>query len=336
MLLTEIGEFGFINRISDKFKDLSIRGAIGIGDDCAVIPLNIKYANVVTTDMLVENVHFIRSKITPFELGYKTLAVNLSDIAAMGANPIASFLSIAMPATIDIEYFDNFIEGYKQLSKKYNVPLLGGDTTRSENSIILNVTVFGSGQKSKLRLRSMAKKNDIICVTNYLGDSAAGLKILLENHHVSENEKYLIKCHNMPEPCIDEGIFLAGHYAVNAMIDISDGIASDLKHILKASNKSAIVDINRLPISPQLKIVAKKYNFNINELATSGGEDYKLLVTIAEKKFPEINELFKNKFGHELFPIGKIINNQKCIINWEKDGNIIDEIKEGYNHFVSE
>ena len=334
MLLKEIGEFGFIDRISEKFKGFSIRNAVGIGDDCAVLPINHKYANVVTTDMLVENVHFIRSKITPFELGYKTLAVNLSDVAAMGAKPIASFLSIAIPPSIDVEYLDKFFEGYNSLCKKYDVSLLGGDTTRSENNLILNVTVIGRIYQNKARLRCMAKSGDIICVTGYLGDSAGGLKVLLENIPLSENEEYLIKCHNIPEPCVNEGIWLANQKGVNAMIDISDGIVSDLKHILKASKKSAIVDIQKIPISKQLKIVANNNHFNIIEFATSGGEDYQLLFTINEKDFTKISNKFFNKFKKELYSIGKIEDETNETILWLKDDVPVDDIKEGFNHFI--
>ena len=244
MHLSQIGEFGFINRLSEKFKDLTIPSVMGIGDDCAIIPMDENRDYAITTDMLVENIHFIRSKITPFELGYKTLAVNLSDVAAMGAKPFCSFLSVAIPPEIEVDYLDQLLDGYKHLSEKYNVLLLGGDTTRTENAMILNVTVIGIIEKNKARLRSMAQKDDIVCVTGYLGDSGGGLKIILDDIPLNNDAKYLLKCHNCPEPAVNEGIWLANQDGVNAMMDISDGIASDLKHILKASKKSAAKGFN--------------------------------------------------------------------------------------------
>jgi len=333
MLLRELGEFGFINRISEKFKSIVIPETTGIGDDCAIIRKDENFDYVVTTDMLVENIHFIRSKITPFELGYKTLAVNLSDVAAMGGNPFGSFLSVAIPADIELEYLDDFIAGYKHLSEKHNVTLLGGDTTRSEKHIALNVTVIGIIEKNRARLRSMAKEGDIICVTGFLGDSDGGLKILLENLPISENEKYLIKRHNNPVPYVNEGIWLASQNGVNAMIDVSDGITSDLKHILNASQKSAVIEIDNLPISQQLEAVYKKYGFDVIKSATSGGEDYKLILTIDKNRFSKIAEDYKTKFGNELFEIGTVKKGNIGEICWLKQGEKFNGLHEGFNHF---
>jgi len=335
MLLSEIGEFGLIKRLSEKFQDIVVQSATGIGDDCAIIQKDEIHDYVITTDMLVENIHFIRSKITPYELGYKTLAVNLSDIASMGAVPLYSFLSIAIPPDIEVEYLDQFLEGYKQLSRKFLTPLMGGDTTSSEKNLILSVTVIGIIEKNKARLRNMAQKDDIICVSGFLGDSGGGLKIILGNLPLSDDTKYLLKCHNCPEPAVNEGIWLANQYGVNAMMDISDGIASDLKHILKASKKSAVIELNNLPISPQLQSVAKQYGFNVIELATSGGEDYKLLFTIDKNKFSDIAEKYKKQFGNELFAIGNIVENNNESVLWQKNGITVDDLKDGYNHFMN-
>ena len=335
MLISEFGEFGFIERLSKKFQNYLCHNTVGIGDDCAVMPTTQKLNYVVTTDSLVENVHFIRSKITPFDLGYKSLAVNFSDVAAMGAKPIASFLSMAIPESIDVDFLDQFIDGYKYLSRKYNVPLLGGDTTRSEKNLILNVTAIGTIKKNKARLRSMAKHGDYIFVTGYLGDSAGGLKAsMLENIQLTHNEEYLIRCHNFPDIYVNEGIWLASQKGVNAMIDVSDGIASDLKHILKASGKSAEINIGNIPISRHLKEFANKHNFCATEMATSGGEDYVLLLTIEQKHFLKIAQDYTNKFGKSLFLLGTIFNGKSGDIIWKKDGVTVEGPKEGYNHFM--
>ena len=335
MQLSEIGEFGFIDRLSEKFQNIPIAHSVGIGDDCAIIPCDENNDYVITTDLLVEDIHFVRSKISPFDLGYKTLAVNLSDVAAMGAKPIGSFLSIAIPPTIEVEYLDKLIEGYHHLSEKYNVALLGGDTTRAQNSLILNVTVIGIIEKNKARLRSMAQEDDIVCVTGFLGNSAGGLKIILEDLPITETSDYLVRCHNCPQPAVSEGMWLAQQKGVNAMMDISDGIASDLKHILKASKKSAIIELDKLPISPQLQEISNLYNFDAVELATSGGEDYRLLLTISKDKFNKIAQSYKVKFGSELCAIGTIKKETERIITWTKNSMPVPELKGGFNHFKS-
>ncbi len=333
MKLSEIGEFGFIERFTHRFEDLITPPAMGIGDDCAILPADEFTDYVITTDMLVEDIHFIRSKITPFNLGYKALAVNLSDVAAMGAKPISSFLSIGIPANVEVEYLDELMEGYHQLSEKHHLPLLGGDTTRSPDKLIINISVIGSIEKNKSRLRSMACSGDIIAVTGYLGDSATGLKIILENYPSTYLTDYFVQCHNRPRAAVEEGQWLGKQTGVHAMMDISDGIASDLKHILKASGKAGIIEINKLPISSQLIEYSAEKRLNITQLATTGGEDYHLLVTIEDSKFEMISESFKQKFEKPLFAIGRI-QEGKPLIQYYNNGELQSEPGSGFNHFV--
>lgn len=333
MKLSEIGEFGFIERFASKFNHLLPKGVEGIGDDCAVLPMNETHDMVVTTDLLAEGIHFLKDKISPTDLGHKTLAVNLSDIAAMGAQPIASFLSIAIPSDTEIEYIDSFMEGYHALSEKHNVALMGGDTARALDRLTFNVTVMGKIEKGKSRLRSMAKSGDVIAVTGFLGNSAAGLHAVLNNLDMGDlNVDYLIQRHNRPMPHIHEGLWLAQQEGVHAMMDVSDGIASDVKHILKASGKGATIQLANLPLSHQLKSFSIKENLNIYELATSVGEDYCLLVTIDRDHFADLSVKYKNKFHQELFPIGEINNTDS--IHFYLKNKEIELIKGGFNHFI--
>ncbi|MDA3853715.1 MAG: thiamine-phosphate kinase, partial [Bacteroidales bacterium] len=280
MKLKEIGEFGFIGRFAHRFDDLVKEDDHGIGDDCALLSISESENHLISTDLLIEDVHFLKDKITPEELGHKALAVNLSDIAAMGGQPLYSFLSIGIPKDTDVHYLDRFMEGYHQLSEKYHVPLMGGDTTSSGDQLIINVAVVGTCAKQETRLRSMAQDNDIICVSGSLGDSAGGLKVRLDKLALTHDKKALIQRHHLPEPRIKEGRFLAQQNGTHAMMDISDGIASDLNHILKSSNKSAVVELNTIPTSQLLQEIAKQENWNLASLATSGGEDYELLFTV--------------------------------------------------------
>ena len=260
MKLKEIGEFGFIERIKPLFNSMLDDHFLGIGDDCSVIPKNDEEDFLITTDLLMEDVHFLRNVISAKELGFKSLAVSLSDIAAMGGNPVGSFLSIAVPSDIEVDYLDCFMEGYQDLSQRYNTPLLGGDTTGSLKHLAINVCVIGTCAKGNARLRKYAQVGDVICVTGPLGDSSAGLKGILENSFKDINFDYLIKKHFLPEPRIPEGKFLSRFSEVHAMIDISDGIASDLNHIVKASGVQAKLQLNNIPISENLSFFAGKIN----------------------------------------------------------------------------
>lgn len=331
MKINEIGEFGFIKRFSPMFSELLPNQTVGIGDDCAIIP-NGDEDWLISTDLLMEDVHFLRNDISPENLGHKSLAVNLSDIAAMGGTPIGSFLSIAIPKEVEVEYLDAFMKGYFDLSKKYNTPLLGGDTTKSLKHLAINVCVIGKCAKGMAKQRNMAHHGDTICVTGPLGDSAGGLQLILNKQKPDSNHFYLIKKHYQPEPRIAEGQFLALQPGVHAMIDISDGIASDLVHILNASGKAASIHLDRLPVSEVLANAGAKQRWNAMELAVSGGEDYELLCTISPENFESVSEAFKTRFGKPLIPIGTIGEGEPSIA-WYSNGKEVKMKKSGFNHF---
>jgi len=333
MDLTEIGEFGFIKRFANKFNSIIDNDKeMGIGDDCAIMPLNKTDSYVVTTDLLIEDIHFLKDKISPEALGHKSLAVSLSDIAAMGAEPRFSFLSLGLPSHFSVEYLDAFMNGYHALSQKYSTPLMGGDTTKSPDKLMINVVVVGQSKKTETRLRSMAKNGDLICVTGHLGDSAAGLQVVLNNLKPNTDTKYLERKHHHTEPRIHEGRWLAKQKLVHAMMDISDGISSDLMHILNASGLSALVHTEKLPISKTLQIVASKNNWNITELATAGGEDYELLFTVDEKDIDRLKLEYKACFSEEISVIGETKKGPSTI-TWLKNGNEMTNSKGGFNHF---
>ncbi|MCG6191042.1 thiamine-phosphate kinase [Maribellus maritimus] len=332
MELKEIGEFGFIERFAPDFKALLSGKVLGIGDDCAILPMNETSDLLVTTDMLIEDVHFLRDKIRPWQLGYKSVAVNLSDIAAMGGTPLGTFLSIAVPPGVDVEYLDEFMKGYHDISEKYATPLYGGDTTKSVKHLAINVCAIGKCPKGKVKLRRNAQSGDLICVTGNLGDSAGGLQTMLKKMDPSADVEYLLQRHNLPEPCIKEGQILLGFSGVHAMMDISDGIASDLMHILKASKKAARIDLENLPLSEPLKRICATQNWSPDELAVGGGEDYELVFTVAPEQLHELQKEFKWQFGKTVYPIGKI-EEGKPAIEWYKNGQKVVFSKAGFNHF---
>lgn len=272
-------EFDLIEQIKAEIKLPS--GMLGIGDDCAILPQQTNMQTLVSTDMLIEGQHFLLDKISPYQLGWKSAAVNISDIAAMGGRATASFLSISLPKSLDSIFLGQFIRGYLELSDRFNCTLLGGDTTSSPSLICINVTVLGTCEQGKALKRSGAKPGDIICVTGTLGDSAAGLKQILEQKDY-KNTDFLIKRHLQPIPRVEYGLELATNEGVHSMMDISDGIASDLRHILKASGVGAQIDCSKLPLSEQLRQSCELYGWDALELALEGGEDYELLFTAYE------------------------------------------------------
>jgi thiamine-monophosphate kinase len=306
MKLSEIGEFGLIERFSKHFSDLVPSNVMGIGDDCAVLPFSATESQLVTTDLLVENIHFLKDKISPVDLGYKSLAVNLSDIAGMGGAPSGSFVSLALPKDIEVSWMDAFFEGYRQLSLESETPLLGGDTSKSPGPIIINVAVLGKMETRNIKYRSGAKSGDFVCVTGELGDSGGGLHVILNDPSENEDTVYLRTRHNHPEPHLEEGRWLALQSGVTAMMDVSDGVDSDLRHIIEQSGIGGRVNLEKLPVSVHLNRYAEAQGFSARETAVTGGEDYCLLLTVSHKDFPEVSERFKKKFGKELFHIGEM------------------------------
>lgn len=316
------GEFELIDHIKGHFAEVP-EGVVGIGDDCATIGTEGEDW-LFSTDLVVEGVHFLRTKSTPEDVGWKSAAVNLSDIAAMGGEPVATFLSIALPREARGEWAEKFVEGYASISHHYGVPLLGGDTTSSLRDVAVNVGVLGKAPKGEALLRSGARVGDTIFVTGPLGDSGAGLRLLLGDHPTDDPTAYLTAKHNRPTPRIAEGMALRKTGKVGAMMDISDGIASDLRHILRASGVGAEVELQSLPLSPQLRTICEREGWSATELATSAGEDYELLLTAPE----EIASLV----DFPLYPIGRIVEG-KVEIEWHDGGEKIDFTTKGFTHF---
>lgn len=332
MAVESQGEFAFIENINRVFKTINSGNYEGIGDDCAVIPISQTESLVITTDMLAEGSHFLLDKISAYDLGWKSLAVNLSDIASMGAKPIASFMSIAIPKDISQEWKEQFLKGYYDLSKKHSTELLGGDTVGSSQGVVINITAIGKINNSDIKRRTSASVGDLIVTTSPLGDSACGLKLLLADMYDSKSEQhqYLEQKHNHPTAQVEEGIWLAQN-EINAMMDISDGISSDLQHICKSSNCGAKVYLDSIPLSKQLIEVCTENSWNMNTLALSGGEDYSLLFTVKAELFETMSKMYVEHFKTPLFVIGKITD--KKDIEYIDSNNNKTEITVGFRHF---
>jgi thiamine-monophosphate kinase len=269
--------------------------------------------------MLVEGIHFLREATTAEELGRKSLAVNLSDVAAMGLPAVATLLSVALPSNAGEEWAKEFIAGYHSLSKEQGVALVGGDTTASEDKIVINVVAVGRGPLSNVKRRSAAKAGDAIYVGGQLGASALGLKDILSGKVDTPNAEL----HRQPMAQSQEGVWLGGRAEVHAMMDLSDGLASDLCHILRASHCAAEIFVENIP--------AVEGDI---ESAVCGGEDYKLLFTVADDMVEDFERDFEAQFGYRPYRIGRITESVKPEIIWLNKGERIAPQWRGFTHFL--
>lgn len=332
MKLSKIGEFGLIDRIRRSLKERLPAGMTGIGDDCAVIPAGGGECLLVTTDMLVENTHFLIGRIEPADLGHKSLAVNLSDIAAMGGRPEWAFVSLAVPPETTVEFLDGFYAGMRRLARRHGVGILGGDTTRSGLGLVISVTVTGRADRRRIKYRSGARKGDIIALTGPVGDSAAGLTILLNGRALDRDARYLVRKHNRPEPALAEGRWLASRREVGAMMDVSDGPDSDIRRVMERSGCGADIHLERMPVSLPLCRKAAEWGADPAEIAASGGEDYCLLLTAAPDGFDRLSAGFKKAFGRPLHAVG-VITVKKSGLRYFRHGKKTRFRSRGFQHF---
>jgi thiamine-monophosphate kinase len=275
----------------------------GIGDDAAVLPLNDTDAYVVSMDVLVENLHFRLNYGDAANLVHKSLHVNLSDIAAMGAAPLFVLLGIALPPHLTDAWIEQFLASFAGACKQQNVQLVGGDTVASERDLFISVTVIGRTPKAQLKFRRGAKPGDAVCVAGALGEARAGLAALEKNAAGLE----AVKAKSLaPNALIAEGIWLSAQKSVTAMMDVSDGLYVDLGRLLQASQVGAELELELLQVSAQLKEACVQLNLDARECMLAGGEDYALLFTLDPGDYGRIAQEFEKKFGYPLVKIGAI------------------------------
>jgi thiamine-monophosphate kinase len=335
MKLSELGEFGLIDRIdsiTNKFKNPQHaswqRLLVGIGDDAAAWESD-NHIQLATTDSLVQDIHFDLNVITWEELGYKALAVNLSDIAAMGGVPQYALISLALPGEVEVENIHKFYTSMMRLAEQFGVAIAGGDIVAAPN-IVITITVIGCSSDKSILKRSTASPGEQVAVTGYLGLSAAGLEMLKRGISLDfETTTILRRGHFQPVPKVEEGQILV-QQGIKTAIDISDGLIADLDHICEASKVSAKIKIEQVPVHPVVKA-----NFpNYQELALYGGEDYELLFS-ANKT---IIEQAKQALNCPVTVIGDITEESlaKRVTLVDGKGNIIPYKKGGWEHFRNE
>jgi thiamine-monophosphate kinase len=301
--LKEIGEFGLIGELRKRISKKSSVG-VGIGDDTAVLGPFSKKDVLFTTDMLLEGRHFKLQEAEPFEIGWKAMAVNLSDVAAMGGWPTHAVVAVGLPGDLSVDFVKELYRGLIECARLFGAGIVGGDTNASEK-LVISVALLGEVEKGKSVTRSGARVGDVIFVTGELGGS------------------YASKKHLNFMPRLKEARFLTRHFSLSAMIDISDGLASDIRRVCEESRVGAVLSKEVIPVSKNCPSV---------ERALSEGEDFELLFTLPPKEAARLTAAAHPKSMH-FHPIGKIVSQKKGICLETDDGRFENLTKGGFDHF---
>ncbi len=335
--ISTLGEFGLIDHLTKNFEIQNVSTVLGVGDDAAVIDHFGKQA-IVTTDLLIEGIHFDLMYTPLKHLGYKSVIVNLSDVYAMNATPTQITISIGFSNRFSVEALDEFYEGVYIACEKYGVDLVGGDTSSSDKGFIISVTAIGEVSPDKFVKRSTAQKGDLICVSGDLGGAFLGLtlmerekKIFLENPKVQpdlENEDYIVGRLLKPEARKDIiEFFEKNDIMPTSMMDISDGLSSEVLHLCKQSNLGCRIYEEKIPIHDLARKAAFKFGLDPTVCALNGGEDYELIFTLKQEDYDKIT------LNEEIAVVGYMAELEEGTKLLTKGGNTFDITAQGWNAF---
>jgi thiamine-monophosphate kinase len=336
--IDELGEFALIDQLTNQFENRNPNTLLGIGDDAAVITLSETESLLLSTDSLVEGVHFNLMYMPLKHLGYKAVAVNVSDICAMNGVAEQITVSIAVSSKFSLEALEELYEGIKLACEHYKVDLIGGDTTSSRAGLMINVAVVGRVAKDKIAYRSGAKEYDLLVVTGDLGAAYMGLQLLEREKEVFQanpniqpdldGHDYIMERQLKPEARVDIIEYLKELEVVpTAMIDISDGLASEILHICKASKVGCYLYDEKIPIDAKTSMTAIDFNLDPSTCALNGGEDYELLFTVKQEDFEKVNS------NPNMTIIGHITDEKDGIYFIDKSGSAITLKAQGWKHF---
>lgn len=335
MRLKELGEDPFIRELAQRFGSPHPRIIKAIGDDTSVTKCRPGRVLLTTTDTLVEGTHFKLTYTNPYLLGRKSLSVSISDIAAMGGEPLFFLVSLTVPANMEKRLIDDLYKGMLAVSSKYGPKLVGGNTSSTRKGMVVSTTLLGEAQSNKVVYRRGARPGDIICITGTVGDSALGLKILKKYGPGALKGPFgkAARKHLDPTPRLEAGRALAAAGLATAMIDISDGVLLDLERLSRESSTGAVLEAARLPLSATLKRHIKSVRLSTGlTLALTGGEDYELLFTTRPEHISRINSLSK-RLRLPITPVGKIVKKSYGVVALGQDGRKLRIKKAGYEHF---
>ena len=335
--ISSLGEFGLIEYLTKNIELTNASSIVGVGDDAAVID-HFGKQTVVSSDLLIEGIHFDLTYTPLKHLGYKSVVVNLSDIYAMNATPTQIILSMGVSNRFSLEALDEFYQGIYAACEAYKVDLVGGDTASSQKGFIISITSIGEVSPDKFVKRSTASKGDLLCCSGDLGAAYLGLvflerekKIFLENPNIKpdlEGEKYVIGRLLKPEARKDIiEYFEKSEITPTAMMDISDGLSSEILHICKQSELGCVLNEDKIPIAEETRKAAFKFELDPTACALSGGEDYELLFTIEQKEYDKL------LLSEQISVIGYMTEPEKGKKIITKGGNSFDIVAQGWNAF---
>jgi thiamine-monophosphate kinase len=328
------GEFALIERIAGLLPTCRADLLVGIGDDAAVLKSGKKQRRlVVTTDMLFEDVHFRLSWMDPYHLGWKAVAVNLSDVAAMGAKPTFTFVSIALAGDTPVAFVDELYRGMRDVCARHGTLIAGGDTNVSPQRLVINVTQMGVVGKKRLALRSCARPGDVLIVTGSLGDAAAGL-VLLEAHGREGAETIApeaVAAQLQPRPRVREARAAVRTGGVTAMMDLSDGLTGDLRKLCRASGMGARVAVENVPVGEGARRAAVACNADAALWALHGGEDYELLIAAAPRRAHAVCAAIAQT-GTPAVIIGEITQGREIVLR--RENGTQEAVRQGWDHFA--
>lgn len=338
--LESLGEFGLIDRLRAFSTPPSADLVYGIGDDCAVYRVGDGKVHVISTDALVEGVHFDRAFTTMERLGFKAISVNVSDICAMNARPRFATIALGVPANMAVEDVEDLYAGVRRACERYRVQVVGGDVTAAR-SLLLSITVVGEAREEDVVYRSGAQVGDLICVTGDVGAAFAGLKLLMDAREKLRKDpafrpdfgsfQYVLSRQLAPVACLEAVEAFSRHRVKpNALIDVSDGVASEIHHLCRQSNVGALLYEAALPIDPETRTVADVFETDVDLFALFGGEDYELLFTLPEAMAEKLPR-------HGLFSaIGRVVKPEEGIRIQTGEGHVMALEAGGFNHFGSD
>jgi thiamine-monophosphate kinase len=335
--VADIGEFGMIDRIQKILPKTDHQDLIiGIGDDTAVIRIDEHRAMVITCDIQVENQHFRLKNISSYQLGRRAMAVNLSDIAAMGAQPTFALVSLGFPKSFPLSDFDDLFRGMKDQLTEFSAHIIGGNLSNTEKDLIIDITLMGEVALDRILTRSGARPGDRIFVTGNLGESGAGFYVL-EKYGKKYPDEFaaVVQKHLQPVPRIEAGRQIAQSGFATAMIDISDGIASDLNHICVMSKVGVEIYQEKLPLPDRIHNVASVTGKSVLNLALHSGEDYELLFTLRPETPDSIIHFLSRNSGIAMTEIGKIMTKESGYHLIDLNGRQVPIQPKGWDHFIT-
>ncbi len=336
--VSQVGEFGLIDRIHALIKSRAGNapgsGTVGIGDDCAVFTPRAGMEMLITCDSAVEGRHYLPQYISPFDLGRRCMTLNISDIGAMGGTPLYAVVSLGLKPDTPVKDVASMYLGFLAELEPFEAAIIGGNITRSADAPFIDITLIGEIEKGKAVRRSTARAGDVILVTGYPGQSAAGLDLLLSRGRSDDFKGHpLVKAYNTPSHRAREGALMADSGLATAMIDISDGLLGDLGHICKESGVGAVIFEENLPFSEPLEAFTRAMKMKRHEAVLRGSDDYELIITCPSEHAAGIRDMIADVNGLPVTEIGRVVDTSGRIKLTVLNGEELNLSASGWDHF---